>query len=291
MRCSINWEGVALLYVATVHHKSPRWIDIQASHLREHISVPFQTWSSLEGIDDSYATRFDRVLEQRGPLAGKLNHLAREISYVADEADLIMFLDGDAFPIADPIAVVTDGLQASPLVAVRRAESLEPQPHPCFCVTTVGTWRSLPGDWSTGWAWPQAGGQYESGFGANLLRTLELSQTPWVKLQRTNATTSDPLRFAIYADCVYHHGAGFRDDAFAPVEAHTSRPHAARGRARRRGRGRVLAGVERTGARSPQGDAGDHESRQTLLVFQAIERGDPGWLPRVRAGAVAGEDA
>jgi hypothetical protein len=280
-----------LLYVATVHHKSPRWIDIQASHLRRHVSIQFQTWSSLEGIDASYATRFDRVLEQRGPLAGKLNHLAREISHVADEEDLIMFLDGDAFPIADPMPTVTSGLATAPLVAVRRAEGLEPRPHPCFCVTTVGTWRSLPGDWSSGWAWPQAGGRYESDFGANLLRTLELSQTPWVGLQRTNVTTSHPLLFAIYADCVYHHGAGFRDDAFVPVDAHEPRAHAARGRARRRGRGGVRSGVERTGARSPHGATTDHESRQTLLVFQSIERGDPGWLPRVREGAVAGEDA
>ena len=91
-----------MLYVATVHYRSPDWIEIQARHLREHISVPFQTWTSLEGIDPAYAVHFDRVLEQRGSHAGKLNHMAREISHVAAEDDLIMFLDGDAFPIADP---------------------------------------------------------------------------------------------------------------------------------------------------------------------------------------------
>ena len=66
-----------------------------------------------------------------------------------------MFLDGDAFPIADPMPMIEEGLAQAPLVAVRRAENLdEPQPHPCFCVTTVGTWRSLPGDWSAGPTWP-----------------------------------------------------------------------------------------------------------------------------------------
>jgi hypothetical protein len=278
-----------LLYVATVHHKSPRWIEIQARHLREHIPVAFQTWSSLEGIDGAYGAHFDRVLEQRGPLDGKLNHLAREISHVANDEDLIVFLDGDAFPIDDPMPAVTDALAAAPLVAARSAEGLEPQPHPCFCVTTVGTWRSLPGDWSSGWAWPVAGGGYASDFGANLLRTLELTRTPWVGLQRTNATTLDPLRFAIYADSIYHHGAGFRDDAFAIVDPHASRVHPAREAARRRGPRRVRAGG-RIGARSPHGDAADHDSRQTLLVFEAIERGDPSWLARVREGALTAGD-
>lgn len=209
-------ERAVLLHVATIHHKSPRWIEIQAGYLQRHISVPFQTWSSLEGIDRSYASHFDRVLEQRGPQAGKLNHLAREISYVAADDDLIMFLDGDAFPIADPLPVVMHGLARAPLVAVRRAEVQdEPQPHPCFCVTSVGAWRALRGDWSSGWAWPRENGELVSDVGANLLRALELSQTPWVELLRTNGSKLHPLSFAIYGDVVYHHGEGFRDDAFA----------------------------------------------------------------------------
>jgi hypothetical protein len=235
-----------MLYIATVHHKSPRWIEIQASHLRRHICVPFETWTSLEGIDSSYGSHCDRVLEQRGPLAGKLNHLAREISHVAADEDLIMFLDGDAFPIADPLPVVLEGLRTAPLVAASRAAGIaEPQPHPCFSVSTVGAWRALPGDWSSGWAWPQAGGGHTSDVGANLLRALELSQTPWVQLERTNRSQSDPRFFAIYADVVYHHGGGFRDlsrESYAPEET----------------------------------------SRRSQLVYEEIESGDARWLARVR---------
>ena len=146
-----------MLYVASVHYKSPQWIEIQTQHLREHISVPFQTWTSLEGIDPAYARYFDRVLQQKGMHAGKLNHLAAEISYEAADEDLLMFLDGDAFPIADPMPLIERALAEAPLLAVRRAENVdEPQPHPCFCVTTVGTWRSLPGDWTAGPVWPGA---------------------------------------------------------------------------------------------------------------------------------------
>ena len=55
-----------------------------------------------------------------------------------------MFLDGDAFTIADPMPLIAESLARAPLLAVRRDENVEePQPHPCFCVTTVGTWRSL----------------------------------------------------------------------------------------------------------------------------------------------------
>src|SRR5271154_4966052 len=113
-----------MLHIATVHYKSPRWIEIQASYLRRYLSVPYQTWTSLEGIEPSYSAFFDHVLEQRGPHAGKLNHLAHEICHMAADEDLIMFLDGDAFPIADPIPIIADSLERAPLVAVRRAENL-----------------------------------------------------------------------------------------------------------------------------------------------------------------------
>ena len=144
----------------TVHYGSPDWIEIQARHLREHISVPYETWTSLERIDPSYATYFDHVIEQGGRHSDKLNHLAIEISHDASDEDLLMFLDGDAFPIADPMPLIADALAKAPLLAVRRAENAgDPQPHPCFCVTTVGSWRSLPGDWSKGHTWINSDGR------------------------------------------------------------------------------------------------------------------------------------
>src|SRR5271157_3391893 len=207
-----------MLHVATVHYGSPRWIEIQTRHLREHISVPYRTWSSLEGIDPSYASHFDRVIDLQGRHADKLNHLAFEISQVAEDSDLIMFLDGDAFPIADPMPLIASGLAQAPLMAVRRAENVdERQPHPCFCVTTVGTWRSLPGDWSYGYCWVDANGRLMSDVGANLLRKLELTKTPWVEVLRSNRRNLDPLFFAVYGDAIYHHGAGFRSSDFGRI--------------------------------------------------------------------------
>jgi hypothetical protein len=208
-----------MLHIATVHYDSPRWIEIQTRYLRRHISVPFTTWSSLEHIDPSYAVHFDQIVQQRGSHAGKLNHLATEIAQVASDEDLLMFLDGDAFPIADPMALITDGLARSALVAVRRAENVnEPQPHPCFCVTTVGTWRRLPGDWTAGPTWPGARGKLTTDVGANLLRRLELTGTPWTQVLRSNRRNLDPLYFGVYGGVVYHHGAGFRDGELSPAD-------------------------------------------------------------------------
>jgi hypothetical protein len=200
-----------VLHVATVHFKSPRWIPVQIRELQRHLSVPFQTWTSLQGIDASYGRYFDHVLNQKGWHAEKLNHLALEIAHQADDDDLLMFLDGDAFPIADPLPLVESALSRAELVAVVRTENnLDRQPHPCFCVTRVGTWRSLPGDWSQGYMWKTSSGELESDVGGNLLRQLELSGTRWAPLHRTNSHDLHPLFFGIYGNAIYHHGAGFR---------------------------------------------------------------------------------
>jgi hypothetical protein len=199
-----------MLHIATVHYASPRWIEIQTRYMRQNISVPYRTWTSLEKIDPSHGVHFDNVISQKGMHAAKLNHLAMEICNVASDDDLLMFFDGDAFPIADPMPLVNDGLAQAPLVAVRRAENFnEPQPHPCFCVTTVGTWRALPGDWTAGYTWTGARGGQTSDVGGNLLRRLELTGTPWVQVLRSNRRNPDPLYLAIYGDAIYHHGAGF----------------------------------------------------------------------------------
>jgi hypothetical protein len=201
-----------VLHIATAHYETPRWIKVQTRYLRENIPVPYETWTSLEGIESAHGVHFDHVIAQKGAHAGKLNHLALEISHQADPDDLLMFLDGDSFPIADPMPLIDESLARAPLVAVRRDENLgDPQPHPCFCVTTVGTWQALPGDWSQGYEWTNAEGRRVSDTGANLMRVLELTKTPWAKVLRTNKRNLDPVYFAIYGDVVYHHGAGFRE--------------------------------------------------------------------------------
>ncbi|HYM54173.1 MAG TPA: hypothetical protein VES97_02340 [Solirubrobacteraceae bacterium] len=266
-----------LLYVATAHYMSPRWIEIQARYLRQHISIPYQTWASLEGIDSSHAVHFDRMVEQLGSHSGKLNHLAMEILEQAGDEDLLMFLDGDAFPIADPMPMIRDGLSRAPLIAVRRAENVDsPQPHPCFCVTTAGLWRSLPGDWSAGPTWPGGQGHTVSDVGSLLMRKLELAGLPWVEVLRSNRRNLDPLYFAVYGDVVYHHGAGFR------VEKLTA-THRAMAPDSSAAPGLPLSRILGRGAGPRRRRAWESEKRARLAdeserVFEKIDRGDSDWL-------------
>jgi hypothetical protein len=266
-----------LLYIATVHYRSPQWIEIQSKHLREHLSVPYQTWTSLEHIDPSYGVHFDRVLQQRGSHAGKLNHMAMEIAQEASDEDLLMFIDGDAFPIADPMPLIQEGLTRAPLIAVRRAENVrEPQPHPCFCVTTMGTWKALPGDWTAGPTWPGAHGVLTTDVGGNLLRRLELTQTPWVEVLRSNGKDLDPLYFAIYGNVMYHHGAGFRAGELSPIHREQAPPGMP---------------VPRIPWLRPARNYLNHlrwkrwearmranQARESTRIFKRIERGESDWL-------------
>ena len=106
-----------MLHIATVHYLSPRWIEIQTRYLRRHMSTSYMTWASLEGIDPSYEQYFDKVFDLARGHQGKLNNLALEISAQAEPDDLIMFLDGDAFPIRDPMPLIREGLAKAPLIA------------------------------------------------------------------------------------------------------------------------------------------------------------------------------
>lgn len=277
-----------MLYVATVHYKSPQWIEIQSAYLRKHISVPYQVWTSLEGIDDSYAVNFDRVVEQVGPHAGKLNHLAMEISDVASEGDLLMFLDGDAFPIADPMPVISEALAKAPLLAVRRAEHLdEPQPHPCFCVTTVGAWNELGGDWSAGSAWSTGPGRLWSDVGGNLLRKLELTHTPWVELLRSNGKDLDPLYFAIYGGIVYHHGSSFRHPTLSGVHHASAAAPAVRPVPSVPLLGDAVRVFNRIRWRRWERKTVRARAGLSRAVFERIRRDEPDWLSEL--GGAPGE--
>ncbi|HEX3174196.1 MAG TPA: hypothetical protein VHQ43_08265 [Solirubrobacterales bacterium] len=227
----------------------------------------YRVWASLEGIDISYGTYFDHLVDHERDRpeslnsgvdhAGKLNLLAAEICREAEDDDLLMFLDGDAFPIADPAPLLASGLADAPLMAVRRAEVESPHPHPCFCVTDVGTWRSLPGDWSKGFVRPGLRRRPTSDVGSNLLRQLELSGTPWSQVLRSNRRNLHPLLFAVYGDTIYHHGAGFR----RPLP-----------------RIDMLALKDESADEQTERGLLERNERQSAAVFERIEKDEPGWL-------------
>ncbi|MFM7271129.1 MAG: hypothetical protein ACKO2C_05795 [Actinomycetes bacterium] len=224
-----------MIYVASVHWRDPKWVEPQIRFLRRHLPE-HRTWAAVDGIPAADAAAFDVALELEGSHPEKLNELAERIAAVAAPDDLILFVDGDAFPIARIDASLLGSL---PLAAVRRDENLgDPQPHPCCCLTTVGYWIEIGGDWRRGHTWVNAAGETVSDTGGNLLGILEARGDEWRPLLRTNRVDLHPLWFAVYGDVVYHHGAGFRD----PVARVTTTD--ARERARTAARGTVIpAGV------------------------------------------------
>lgn len=201
-----------MIHVATVHHQSDKWIDVQLSYLRRHLPEPYAVHANLEGVASVHHEKFTRVVPGLGRHDAKLNLLAASICGEADDDDVLMFLDGDAFPIADPMPLLGQWFQRSPLAAVRRSENLgDPQPHPLFCATTVGFWKELRGDWAPGYPWVNEAGATVTDVGGNLLFLLERAGVPWTPILRSNRRNLHPVFFGVYGDLVYHHGAGFRD--------------------------------------------------------------------------------
>jgi hypothetical protein len=270
-----------VIYVATVHHRTPKWIDVQLAYLRRHISEPFRTFAVLDGIDADQRSKFDRVIPAYGGHEGRLNLLAEEISAEAKPDDIIVFIDGDAFPIADPLPAIHRALNSTSLLAVRRDEANgDKQPHPCFCAITVHEWARLHGDWSTGYQWQTKSGAAMSDVGGNLLGCLERTGSTWTPLLRSNTRNDHPLWFAVYGDLVYHHGSGF-EWKLSRVDYEALRPGW-------RGSGRSVIGpvVDRINEYRRERQIGDMHRRYEqagAMWFELLQR-DPYFYKRLIDG-------
>lgn len=189
-----------MIHIATVHWRDPRWLEPQRRYLARNLEAPYRVHADLEETGE------------KGPTghAAKLNALAAQISREAAPEDVLIFLDGDAFPIAPLDRFLEDTLARFPLAAIRRDENLgDKQPHPAFCATTVGFWQHVGGDWSRG-PWTNDVGWEIDDPGGRLLATLTEKEIDWHPLRRTNRVNLHPVLFGLYDDVVYHHGAGFR---------------------------------------------------------------------------------
>jgi hypothetical protein len=200
-----------MIHIATCHWVTPDWIGLQSRFIERNVKAPYRLYGALWGIDESWDTHFFAVRRERQNHATQLNALAEMIASEAKDDDLLIFLDGDAFPIAELAEPAKRIVSRWPLAAVRRDENLKDiQPHPSFCITTVGFWKEIEGDWRAGYAWRNAIGDNVTDVGGNLLRNLEQRGVEWKPLLRSNEKNLHPILFGIYEGLVYHHGAGFR---------------------------------------------------------------------------------
>ncbi len=201
-----------MIHIATVHFQTSKWIDVQLGRLARHIREPYRVYACLNAIPEQPAGGFYFRSDKEGTHPGKLNHLAATIVSEAQSDDLLIFLDGDAFPISDGlIPFIRENIERHRLLAVRRDENNgDIQPHPSFCATTAGFWKQIGGDWEAGYCWKNAGGEEVTDSGGNLLKILQDLEIDWLPLLRTNTKNLHPVWFGVYAGRVYHHGAGFR---------------------------------------------------------------------------------
>lgn len=197
-----------LLHVVTVHWRDERWLEPQLRYLGRFLPAERRTYAALNGIDPGWKTSFDYAADLEGSHPQKLNALAEIACREGAPDDLLLFIDSDAFPIAP---IDGDILAGAPLAAVRRDENMgEQQPHPCFCLTTIGFWSEIGGDWTRGYEWRASNGMMVTDCGGNLLGTLRERGVEWRPLLRSNRNDIHSLYFAVYGDVVYHHGAGSR---------------------------------------------------------------------------------
>ncbi len=206
-----------MIYLATVHFATDKWIPIQMKYLKKYINEEFRVFACTPPPAEKYleqfyfASEFEPEVKHSESHPSKLNYLGECILRTGSEDDLLIFIDGDAFPIAGFLPFIREKLKTYPLIAIRRDENNgDRQPHPSFCATTIGFWKKINGDWSRGYRWGDAQGDKITDVGGNLLFILNTGGYQWYPLLRTNKTNLHPLWFGIYADVIYHHGAGFR---------------------------------------------------------------------------------
>jgi hypothetical protein len=204
-----------MIHIATVHWAHDRWIDVQLAYLERNIDEPYRVYAWLDKGMEEHARKFfystDIPLKEHEL---KLTLLGDLVAHAAAPDDMIVFIDGDAFPIAPIVPFLREKLDRYPIVAVRRDENNgDPQPHPLFCAMRASLWLDLPGDWRRGHKWLDEQGQRVTDVGGNLLGLLEERGIEWYPLLRTNKVNPHPLQFGVYGDLVYHHGGGFRRSA------------------------------------------------------------------------------
>lgn len=203
-----------MLHICTVHWNNPDWLMIQKGYLDKFAPQPYLMYTMYSGFDltPEQQKEFyycEKTSEASHP--AKLNKLADRVVGSADPTDPLLFVDNDAFPIGD-VSYLLGYLKKHPLIAIQRVElNGQPTPHPSFCLTTVGFWKSLKSGWGVG-AKPyiDSTGQEVRDTGTALYWELVEKKVNWLPLLRTSGLTDHPVLFSIYDGSIYHHGAGSR---------------------------------------------------------------------------------
>lgn len=206
-----------MIHILTVHWQSPMWIDIQLQYINHYLQEPYKVYAYLNEISDfeRFAKKFYYASnEEITSHAIKLNTLADMACFNSNsENDILLFIDGDAFPINPLDNFIADKLKEYSMAAIQRLENDgDIQPHPSFCITTVKFWKEIKGDWKAGTK-PcfNMNGNGIRDVGCILHHKITENNTSWYKMLRSNSKRFiNQVDFGVYDNLIYHHGAGFR---------------------------------------------------------------------------------
>jgi hypothetical protein len=204
-----------MIYICTVHYQTEIWIKPQLKFIQKNVDRPHKILACVPQTRNCKDYYLESCYENDSTLsynhADKLNYLSKIVCLEAKPTDVIIFLDGDAFPIKPIGEYLEEKLNNNAFIAVQRKENDgDMNPHPSFAATTVDFWTKIEGDWFPGHSWKNCYGKEVTDTGGNLLKILNEQEIKWYPLNRTNRTNIHPLWFGIYDDVVYHHGAGYR---------------------------------------------------------------------------------
>lgn len=194
-----------MIHIATVHYETDKWVDLQLRYIKLNIKQEYRIYAFLSGAAIKHRNKFYfSCCEPIKPHATKLNILADIICLTAAPNDVIMFIDGDAFPIAPLDDFINSSLEEFPLTAIQRIENLNSQqPHPSFCITKANFWRKINGDWNKDF-------KNNVDVGGILYNKLKENNIYWGKIHRSNSLGTHKLFYGVYGNIIYHHVAGFR---------------------------------------------------------------------------------
>ena len=102
--------GRTLIHIATVHYKNDRRLHVQLRYIRRCFAEPYRVYAILNKIEKKlgdlfyFSEDFNPLLSHSKTISQEhvkeLNYLASKIVLEANNEDLLIFMDGDAFPIS-----------------------------------------------------------------------------------------------------------------------------------------------------------------------------------------------
>lgn len=141
----------------------------------------------------------------------KLNNLTNIVVNGDDtnDDDILIWLDCDAFPVADVNDFIESKLKEFEFFAINRKEMNNSViPHPSFAGCKVKLWKKFNLSWE---GIPHAPlGKETHDTGGRMYDILQKNNIEWYKLNLSHSLTRHTYYFAIYDSLIYHHGAGTR---------------------------------------------------------------------------------